>query len=137
MVAPLCGGPCGLTISGMTSQSIGHGASGVSAPRPLRPVADMWWLLLLDGLLAAGVGIVLLVWQDRTLALVAGFAGALLIVIGVLGIVNAVRGSDATGSLRRLSIGVAVLAIAVGAFLLVRPDDTVRAVAVAAGIYLV
>jgi uncharacterized membrane protein HdeD (DUF308 family) len=107
--------------------------TGVAATSSLRPISSLWWLLLLDAGAAAAVGIMLLVWPDRTLALAAGLVGAFLVVLGLL---QAVNGSRLAGQQRTLTIALAVVAVAAGAFLLIRPEDSVRAVAIAAGAYL-
>jgi uncharacterized membrane protein HdeD (DUF308 family) len=103
----------------------------------LRPVTDFWWLILLDALISAVVGILLLVWPDRTLALAASLAGICLVLIGLVQIARAtLDGGFSRGE--QIAAGfMAVVALAAGAFLLARPEDTVRAVAIAVGAFLI
>ena len=108
-----------------------------AAASPLPAVGELWWLVLVDALVAAVIGILLLVWPDRTLALAAGLVGGFLLLIGVLQLARAAMRSDLDGGQRGTAAFMALVAIAAGAFLLLRPEDTVRAVAIAVGLFLV
>jgi uncharacterized membrane protein HdeD (DUF308 family) len=103
----------------------------------LRPVAGLWWLVLVDALISAVAGILLLVWPDRTLALAASLVGVSLVLLGILQVARVTIAGGLTRNERMAAGFMAVIAIAAGAFLLARPEDTVRAVAIAVGAFLI
>jgi uncharacterized membrane protein HdeD (DUF308 family) len=103
----------------------------------LRPVTDFWWLVLVDACISGVAGILLLVWPDRTLALAASLVGVCLVLVGLAQLARAGIAGGFTRNERIAAALVAVVALAAGAFLLARPEDTVRAVAIAVGAFLI
>jgi uncharacterized membrane protein HdeD (DUF308 family) len=95
------------------------------------------WILLAHGLVALVAGVLLLAWPDRTLLLIAVVLGVYLCVVGVL---QTIRALDTPGLLameRAIAATLGLLAVAAGAIAIARPDSSVLAVALAAGIYLI
>jgi uncharacterized membrane protein HdeD (DUF308 family) len=103
----------------------------------LRPVGDLWWLVLVDACISAVAGILLLVWPDRTLALAASLVGVSLVLLGILQVARVMIAGGLTRNEQIAAGFMAVIAVAAGAFLLARPEDTVRAVAIAVGAFLI
>jgi uncharacterized membrane protein HdeD (DUF308 family) len=98
---------------------------------------DLRWILVARGTLALVAGIVLLAWPDRTLLLIGVVLGILLIAWGVLGIARALAPSGALVMERAIPATLGVLAVSAGTIAIVRPEASVLAVALAAGIYLI
>jgi uncharacterized membrane protein HdeD (DUF308 family) len=92
---------------------------------------------LVRGVIALVAGILLLVWPDRTLLLVAVILGVSLIAFGITEVVQALSASDRLAMERAIPVTVGLLAVAAGIIVIARPDSSVRVVAVAAGIYLI
>jgi uncharacterized membrane protein HdeD (DUF308 family) len=98
---------------------------------------NLWWVLLVHGLVALVAGILLLVWPDRTLLLIGVILGVFLVAAGVLGVVNALTTPEKLVMERAIPATVGLLAVAAGAIVIARPSGSVLAVALAAGIYLI
>jgi uncharacterized membrane protein HdeD (DUF308 family) len=81
----------------------------------------VWWLLVLFGVVAIGVGIFLVVSPHETLTTYTVIVGILLLVDGVLGIISSIVGR---GEGRRLLALLGVLSAIAGLVLIKKPFDT-------------
>jgi uncharacterized membrane protein HdeD (DUF308 family) len=93
--------------------------------------------VLLHGLLALAAGVLLLAWPDRTLLVVAIVLGVYLIAYGVLKMVDAITRPSLLTMERMLPATLGLLAVGAGTTVIARPEDSVVAVGLAAGIYLI
>jgi uncharacterized membrane protein HdeD (DUF308 family) len=92
---------------------------------------------LVRGVIALVAGVLLLVWPDRTLLLIAVIIGVSLIAFGITEVVQALSASGRLAMERAIPVTVGLLAVAAGIVVIARPDSSVRVVAIAAGIYLI
>jgi len=94
-------------------------------------------IVLTHGAVALVAGILLLVWPDRTLLLIGIILGVYLLAFGVLEMVRALATPGLLAMERAIPATLGLLAIAAGMIAITRPDSSVLAVALAAGIYLI
>jgi uncharacterized membrane protein HdeD (DUF308 family) len=95
------------------------------------------WIFFARGGLALVAGILLLVWPDRTLLLVGVILGVFLVAFGVLEMVRALASPGMLAMERVIPATLGLLAVGAGTIAIARPESSVLAVALAAGIYLV
>jgi uncharacterized membrane protein HdeD (DUF308 family) len=96
--------------------------------------AQLWWLLLLGGLVSFVVGILLLVWPDRTFEAIAILLGIELLLVGAIqvGLAFAEPADSRTSALLRGAFaGIA------GLIVIRHPGGSLTVIALAVGIYLV
>ena len=93
-----------------------------------------WWLFLIVGLVSILAGILALVWPDITLRALGLFVGVGLLFIGGLEIAEAIAGSPDS---RTLTAIVGVLSVIAGIVCLRRPGESLLAIVVVLGIYLI
>jgi uncharacterized membrane protein HdeD (DUF308 family) len=100
----------------MSSMNDARDTSWGDDDNPLRMLAkSAWQLLMVLGLAAIAIGIVALVWPDRTLRVVGVMFGIYLLVSGVVEIVAAF-GDHISGGMRVLNIIVGAVSILLGLF---------------------
>jgi uncharacterized membrane protein HdeD (DUF308 family) len=109
----------------------------MSQPDSTRQPGSLWGILLAHGVLALVVGLLLLVWPDRTLLLIGVILGVYLVAFGVLELIRALTAPGQLVMERVVPATLGLLAIAAGTIAITRPDASVLAVALAAGIYLI
>jgi uncharacterized membrane protein HdeD (DUF308 family) len=102
--------------------------------KPVDRVVANWWLFLVMGLVSAVAGILAIVYPDLTLLAIGIFAGVSLLFIGTLEIIDAIAG-DADA--RTLTAIVGVLSVLAGLVCLRRPGESLLAIVIVLGIYLV
>jgi uncharacterized membrane protein HdeD (DUF308 family) len=93
-----------------------------------------WWLFLVVGLVSVAAGVLAIVYPDITLLALGIFAGVGLLFFGAIDIGDAI-GGDEEG--RALSAIVGVLSVVAGLICLRRPGESLLAIVVVLGIYLV
>jgi uncharacterized membrane protein HdeD (DUF308 family) len=93
-----------------------------------------WWLFLVVGLVSLGAGVLAIVYPDITLLVLGIIAGVGLLFSGAIEIGDAI-GGDQEG--RALSAIVGVLSVVAGLICLRRPGESLLAIVVVLGIYLV
>jgi uncharacterized membrane protein HdeD (DUF308 family) len=93
-----------------------------------------WWLFLVVGLVSIIAGILAIVYPDITLLALGIFVGVGLLFAGALEVAEAIAGSSEG---RTLSAIVGVLAIIAGLICLRRPGESLLALVVVLGVYLV
>jgi uncharacterized membrane protein HdeD (DUF308 family) len=101
---------------------------------PVPRIATNWWLFLVIGLVSAVAGVLAIVYPDLTLLAIGIFAGVSLLFIGAMEIVDAIAGAPDS---RALSALVGVLSLLAGLVCLRRPGESLLAIVVVLGIYLV
>jgi uncharacterized membrane protein HdeD (DUF308 family) len=96
----------------------------------------MRWLPIVHGGITIVIGLLLIVVPGRTLTFVAVLIGIWLCVAAVIEFIRAFA-HGISGALRVAEFGVALLALVAGIVAIARPEGTIRAIAVIAGVYLV
>ncbi len=79
----------------------------------LHAVGKSWWVVLIVGLLSAGLGVLCLVWPGQTIVVVAVLFGIYLIVSGIVQLVQGFNRDNSTGE-RVLAIIVGIVSIVLG-----------------------
>jgi uncharacterized membrane protein HdeD (DUF308 family) len=93
-----------------------------------------WWLFLVVGVISILAGVLAIVYPDITLLALGIFVGVGLLFIGALDIAEAIAGSPDS---RALTSIVGVLSIIAGIVCLRRPGESLLALIVVLGIYLI
>src|SRR4051812_24514005 len=100
----------------------------------IAPVARNWWLFVVLGVICIATGILAIVWPHLTLATLGVLAGIYLLAAAGMEIMDAILG-DPGG--RAISAILGVIALIAGLFCIRHPGDSLLALVVALGIYLV
>lgn len=93
-----------------------------------------WWLFVVLGVICVAVGIMAMVWPDITLLTLGIFAGIFLMIAAVMEIIDAIFG-DPGG--RALSALLGVITLIAGLICFRRPGESLLAIVVVIGIYLI
>src|SRR5215213_8049751 len=96
--------------------------------------AANWWLFVVLGLVSTIAGILAIVYPDLTLLALGIFGGVSLLFIGAMEILDAIAGAPDS---RAMSAIAGVLSMLAGLVCLRRPGESLLAVVVVLGIYLV
>ena len=103
---------------------------------PLAEVRDAGWLLLFAGLVSIAAGLLAIAYPDITLLALGIFAGINIIVLSAVHLTEVFRPSADNGT-RTLSALVGVLGLIAGLVVLRRPGETLLALLMVLGIWLV
>jgi len=106
----------------------------MTASEGLRPVTRLWWVVLLFGVVTAGVGIFFVFDSHETLTVFTRIAGIFLLVDGVLAIFGSIFGG---GEGRGLLALVGVLSAIAGLVLIKKPFDTLVVFTLIIGVWFV
>ena len=90
--------------------------------------AQIWWIFIVRGVLAAVLGIFALIWPTLTLSILVLLVGAYLIADGVMGLVLASRRSASPGRLLQ-----PIVSAVVGLLLVLWPNESARTLFVVLG----
>ena len=90
----------------------------------LRPVSSLWWLMVLFGVVALGVGVFFVVSPHETLSTFTAIAGIFVLIDGVIAVVASIFGS---GDRRGLLALIGVLSAIAGLILIKKPFETLAA----------
>jgi len=93
-----------------------------------------WWLFLVVGLVSVVAGVLAIVYPDITLLALGIFAGIGLLFSGAIDIAEAISGTPES---RVLAAIVGVLSVVAGLICLRRPGESLLAIVIVLGIYLV
>jgi uncharacterized membrane protein HdeD (DUF308 family) len=103
---------------------------------PLAELRSAGWLVLAAGAVSIAAGLLAIAYPDITLLALAIFAGVNLIVLSALSLVDAFAKNSDTGA-RTLSALLGVLGLIAGLVILRRPGESLLALLVVLGIWLV
>ena len=115
----------------------GHDVPTTGMPAGMSRLADHWGLVLVYGLLTTGLGLLLALWPDATLVVLAFVLAIELIVTGVLRLVGAVASTQVEGGVRALLGLAGALGVLVGLLLLRDPLQTLMALGLLLGAWWV
>jgi uncharacterized membrane protein HdeD (DUF308 family) len=112
-----------------TRPGLGYGAG------PMAGMVDHWGLLLTYGLVTMGFGVVLAVWPDETLKVVAILIGIQLIITGVFRLVLAIASTSLDTGARALVGLFGALALVIGLLCLRDPVQTILVIGIILGVW--
>jgi len=101
---------------------------------PTQQVTRWWWLLLVLGLMCGAAGVIVLVQPDISLVTLAVIAGIFLLVDGIYDVIVAIAEG---GEGRGLVATIGILSAIAGIILIRHPIESVVAIALLVGIWLV
>jgi uncharacterized membrane protein HdeD (DUF308 family) len=104
-------------------------------PHSMSQLVDHWGLVLTYGLVTIGLGLVLVLWPDETLKVLAVLIGIQLIITGVFRLVLAVASRSLDGSARAITGLVGALALVLGLLCLRSPLQTVLVIGMILGVW--
>src|SRR3954471_15411966 len=93
-----------------------------------------WWLFVVLGVICVVTGILAIVWPDLTLLTLGIFAGIYLMITAIMEIIDAIIG-DPGG--RAMSAILGIISLIAGLIFLRRPGESLLAIVIVAGIFLV
>lgn len=94
-------------------------------------LGDIWWAILLRGLLALGLAICSFVWPDKTVNIFVKILGAYFLIDGVIGAISAHRSGDKVSPLMQ-----AIVSLAIGLVLLLWSGISAKLFLILVGIWL-
>jgi uncharacterized membrane protein HdeD (DUF308 family) len=97
-------------------------------------IARNWWLFVVGGLLCVAAAIAVVVWPDITLLAVGVIVGIYLLLAAIMEIVDAVTGEPGS---RAVSLILGVIALIAGIICIRRPGESLLAIIVVIGVYLI
>jgi uncharacterized membrane protein HdeD (DUF308 family) len=97
-------------------------------------IARNWWVFVVAGIVCVATGLAVIVWPDITLLTFGVILGIYLMLAAVMEIIDAVTG-DPGG--RAVSLILGVIALIAGIICIRRPGESLLAIVVVLGIYLV
>ena len=100
----------------------------------LRPISSLWWLPVVFGVVAVGVGIFFVVSPHETLSTFTAIAGIFLLIDGVIALVGSIFGG---GESRGLLALIGVLSAIAGLVLIKKPFDTLVVFTLIVGVWFV
>ncbi len=103
---------------------------------PLASLRRYWWVILLYGLASLAVGILMIVYPDKTLTVISVAFGIFLLFAGAMDLARAIMVGTAESGDRVLSALLGVLALIAGTIVIRRPGESLFAIVLALGIYL-
>ena len=104
-------------------------------PRSMTTLVDHWGLVLTYGLLTIGLGLVLVLWPDETLKVLAVLIGIQFIVTGVFRLIMAVASKSLDGGARTITGLFGALALVLGLLCLRSPLQTVLVITMILGVW--
>ena len=94
-------------------------------------LGDIWWAILLRGLLALGLAVCAFGWPEKTLGLMVKLLGAYFLIDGVIGAISVYRGSEKASPLMQ-----AIVSLAIGLVLLLWTGISAKLFLILVGIWL-
>jgi uncharacterized membrane protein HdeD (DUF308 family) len=104
-------------------------------PQSMSRLVDHWGLVLTYGLVTFGLGLVLVLWPEQTLKVLAILIGIQLVITGVFRLVLAVASRHVDGSTRAIAGMFGALALVVGLLCLRSPLQTVLVIGMILGVW--
>ena len=106
-------------------------AAAVAKQRVDSKLGDIWWAILLRGLLALGLAVCAFAWPEKTLGLMVKLLGAYFLIDGVIGAISVYRGSEKASPLMQ-----AIVSLAIGLVLLLWTGISAKLFLILVGIWL-
>jgi uncharacterized membrane protein HdeD (DUF308 family) len=103
---------------------------------PFASLRRFWWVMFLYGLAALAVGILMIVYPDKTLTVISVAFGIFLLFAGVMDLTRAILVGTSESGERVLAALLGVLALIAGTIVIRRPGESLFALVLALGIYL-
>ena len=100
----------------------------------VQEISRNWWLFVVLGLICLVTGILAIVWPEITLLTLGILAGVYLMIAAIMEIIDAIFG-DPGG--RALSAILGVISLIAGLIFIRRPGESLLAIVIVAGIFLV
>ena len=100
----------------------------------LRPISSLWWLPVVFGVVAIGVGIFFVVSPHETLSTFTAIAGIFMLIDGVIALVGSIFGG---GESRGLLALIGVLSAIAGLVLIKKPFETLVVFTLIIGVWFV
>ena len=97
-------------------------------------IARNWWMFVVLGVICVATGIAAIVWPDITLLALGLIFGIYLMIVAITEIIDAIFGPPGG---RALSAILGVIALIAGLICIRRPGESLLAIVIAVGIYLV
>ena len=97
-------------------------------------IARNWWLFVVTGLICVAAGIAVIVWPDITLLAFGVIIGIYLLIAAAMEIVDAIVGEPGG---RAVSLILGVITLIAGIVCIRRPGESLMAIIVIIGVYLV
>jgi uncharacterized membrane protein HdeD (DUF308 family) len=110
--------------------------SSNAASDPLAELRDAGWLIIAAGAVSIVAGLLVIAYPDITLLALAIFTGINIIVLSALSLIDAFAAGSDSGS-RTLAALLGVLGLIAGLVILRRPGETLLALLIVLGIWLV
>jgi uncharacterized membrane protein HdeD (DUF308 family) len=104
-------------------------------PKSMTRLVDHWGLVLTYGLVTIGLGLVLVLWPEQTLKVLAILIGIQLVITGIFRLVMAVASKRGDGSTRAIAGMFGALALVLGLLCLRSPLQTVLVIAMILGVW--
>jgi uncharacterized membrane protein HdeD (DUF308 family) len=122
-----------MTESSASTTTPSDAPTGV--PQSLSRLVDHWGLVLTYGLVTIGLGLVLVLWPEQTLKVLAILIGIQLVITGIFRLVLAVASRQADGSTRAIAGLFGALALVLGLLCLRSPLQTVLVIGMLLGVW--
>ena len=116
----------------MSEQNESAGVAAAAKQRVDAKLGDIWWAILLRGVLALGLAVCAFVWPEKTLGLFVKLLGAYFLIDGVIGAIGAYRSGDKASPLMQ-----AIVSLALGLALLLWTGISAKLFLILVGIWLV
>src|SRR3954452_8216153 len=97
-------------------------------------IGKNWWLFVVLGVICLITGLLAIVWPGLTLLTLGIFAGIYLMIAAVMEIIDAIAGEPGG---RALSAILGIVALIAGLIFLRRPGESLLAIVIVAGVFLV
>jgi uncharacterized membrane protein HdeD (DUF308 family) len=107
-------------------------AAAIAKHRVDAKLGEIWWAILLRGLLALALAVCAFVWPDKTLGIFVKLLGAYFLIDGVIGAISAYRSGDKASPLMQ-----AIVSLALGLVLLLWTGISGKLFLILVGIWLV
>lgn len=105
--------------------------AAMAKERVVGKLGEIWWAILLRGLLAVGLSICAFVWPEKTLGIFVKLLGVYFLTDGVVGTISTFRSGDKTSPLMQT-----IVSMATGLVLLLWTDVSAKLFLILVGIWL-
>ena len=120
---------------GTTAYGAGPSGPGLYQRESAAIWAQAWQVIMLVAVVTFAVGLILLVWPQATLIVVAALLGVALLVSGLFRLIHGFTAHDATGGMRAAYVIIGLLATLAGFYCLRHLDVTVVLLAFIVGVF--